>query len=211
MKKNCPATCKQCYPWCVDSSTRFTVPGFSPDKQCDWAARKSTDFRCTLEEVKKNCPVTCCGRCNCMNNEDRFCIASADWLADKWKKCEWVERKLDPSGACALPEVAANCPLTCGQCNDSPTPSPTETRYPVLRVVIPLVITVQSETIPDDPDDPDELASLEGAFTTSLQASLPSGSKVVNLKISTSADSRIMHWEKCWCQYFLRCRSRTGT
>mmetsp|Transcript_6507 Transcript_6507/g.7014 ORF Transcript_6507/g.7014 Transcript_6507/m.7014 type:complete len:88 (+) Transcript_6507:175-438(+) len=87
MKKNCPATCKQCYPWCVNSSTRFTDPGFSPEKQCDWAARKSTDFRCTLEEVKKNCPVTC-GRCNCMNNEDRFCIASADWLADKWKKCE---------------------------------------------------------------------------------------------------------------------------
>mmetsp|Transcript_6508 Transcript_6508/g.7018 ORF Transcript_6508/g.7018 Transcript_6508/m.7018 type:complete len:146 (+) Transcript_6508:748-1185(+) len=110
-----------------------------------------------------------------------------------------------------LKSQRANCPLTCGQCNDSPTQSPTVTRYPVLRVVIPLVITVQSETIPDDPDDPDELASLEGAFTTSLQASLPSGSKVVNLKISTSADSRIMHWEKCWCQYFLRCRSRTGT
>mmetsp|Transcript_28804 Transcript_28804/g.33463 ORF Transcript_28804/g.33463 Transcript_28804/m.33463 type:complete len:378 (+) Transcript_28804:155-1288(+) len=210
VKKNCPATCKQCYPWCVDSSTRFKVPGFGPDKLCDWVARKDTDFRCTFEEVQKNCPVTC-GGCNCRNNEERFFIASADWLENKWKKCEWVERKPDPSGACALPEVAANCPLTCGQCNDSPTPSPTETRYPVLRVVIPLVSTVQLETIPDDPDDPDELASLEGAFTTSLQASLPSGSKVVNLKISTSADSRIMHWEKCWCQYFLRCRSRTGT
>lgn len=54
------------------------------------------------------------------------------------------------------------------------------------------MITVQLETIPDDPDDPDELASLEGAFTTSLQASLPSGSKVVNLKIFASADSRII-------------------
>jgi len=59
---------------------------------------------------------------SCVDNTEEFYIESAHWLNDKWKTCNWVQNRDNPGKTCGnLPEVASNCPVTCGKCDiDSP-------------------------------------------------------------------------------------------
>ena len=122
------------YPWCTDKSTRFETSyqnGKSVNKGCQWVQRK-TDKRCTLKDVRQNCPLTC-GYCQCLDNEDRFLIQSG-FFSGKKKTCNWVYG--NTIHRCKLTEVSSNCPLACGKCDDvsgsdnlitPPTALPTET------------------------------------------------------------------------------------
>ena len=127
------------YPWCIDNSKRFETfykTGKRVNKRCDWVKR-NRQKRCTMKNVRQNCPVTC-GYCQCIDNENRFLIESGAF-SGKTKKCSWVYGNIRKR--CKLVGVASNCPLACGRCDDgsgsdtptrSPTPLPTKTALPTL-------------------------------------------------------------------------------
>ena len=97
--------------WCKDSDGRFSITSvdwIKNRKNCNWAREKRW-FRCTVQEVQENCPVTC-DYCTCIDNEQQFSVTgqgmkTCSWAAtNKWRCPEF-------------PAVNANCPLTCGHCD----------------------------------------------------------------------------------------------
>lgn len=64
VKENCPDTCGTC---CVDGTERFYVSDLltkGKKRNCEWAGRKKSKWRCSKDGVARNCPQTCqFGRC----------------------------------------------------------------------------------------------------------------------------------------------------
>ena len=100
-------------PWCSDSVAKFdvySIDRFAGKKGCKWVARKDKWWRCSMPEVKSNCPSTC-RYCKCFNNPSRFETP----IANGKRTCNWAKRK-HTEKRCSDSHVAANCPLACGEC-----------------------------------------------------------------------------------------------
>ncbi len=117
------------HPWCVDTTKRFFINSISwirRKKDCKWAVSSKQSFRCSIDEVKQNCPRSC-GNCNCFDNSKRFYVSA---LNNKSKGCQWAQRKDTWWRCIRYAEVMQNCPLTCGKCNILSTAAPSSFELP---------------------------------------------------------------------------------
>ena len=149
VKEACPDTCGLCSTendstinTCIDSAERFYLTGLGANKDCDWAATKSTASRCEYSEILANCPVTC-GVCeqpspapspsptihvtSCQDTAEKFYLDEVT----QWKQCSWTANNV--VDRCAFGGVADNCPRTCGQCADEPSAAPSLTSLPTMQ------------------------------------------------------------------------------
>ncbi len=106
---------------CVDSPVRFrtTNPktGSYIWRDCVWVASKSTNQRCTWDDVSSMCPKTCkiCSSSgsSCTDATGRFrVLLNGKKIA---RDCEWVGNR-STNFRCAAFGVAVTCPVTCKNC-----------------------------------------------------------------------------------------------
>ncbi len=105
-------------PTCEDNTTRFEItskPVQGGDKKsCTWARAKKW-FRCEIEEVKENCPVTCGACCEDMKGKILFLNPYGKTVL---KTCEWIGRK-DTFWRCKRYLGASEyCGKTCQSCSE---------------------------------------------------------------------------------------------
>ena len=103
---------------CQDSKDRFKISSkkwIRNSKNCEWAGERKW-FRCTLQEVKLNCPRTC-DECECVDSAERFTIPSTG----KRKSCLWISRKSKLWRCEMFPILKSKCPLTCRVCGTATT------------------------------------------------------------------------------------------
>mmetsp|Transcript_26278 Transcript_26278/g.39385 ORF Transcript_26278/g.39385 Transcript_26278/m.39385 type:complete len:1408 (+) Transcript_26278:130-4353(+) len=109
----CPQSCGAC-DTCADSSLAFKLSEDDNDfVSCDWVG-EDTANRCSIEGVDRTCRATCgIGSC-CSDSTEQFQFTYNGNVINKF--CEWAARK-DTKNRCAVAEVSANCPETCGSCD----------------------------------------------------------------------------------------------
>ena len=109
----CPQSCGKCDA-CVDSSLAFKLSEDDNEfVSCEWVG-EDTANRCNIEGVNRTCRATCgIGSC-CSDSTEQFQFTYNGNVINKF--CEWAARK-DTKNRCAVAEVSANCPETCGSCD----------------------------------------------------------------------------------------------
>jgi hypothetical protein len=114
------------YDWCEDLDKQFSIESIrwiKNKKNCHWASQKIW-LRCAFDEVAENCPLVC-NNCHCTDNKKRFEIQ----IGIK-KTCAWPRRQNTLERCANYPKLVTNCPLTCGICIPSASPSKQPTKYP---------------------------------------------------------------------------------
>lgn len=139
-----------------DNEEKFgiVIDKFDEEKNCDWAAKKDTIFKCDEHsEVKENCPITCKVPCHseipsaspstsfpslapsssptdfmlCENKVDsteRFSVPGTN--GGETRSCDWASRQ-DTKYRCLSEPVRRNCPQTCDlPCRDAVVEEPRE-------------------------------------------------------------------------------------
>ena len=93
---------------------RLTKDGQNIWRDCTWVARKSTNFRCNMDDaVTTTCPQSC-GTCStCVDSTARLRIEYKNRLMIRG--CNWVGKK-DTVRRCAIDGVDEACRVTCGVC-----------------------------------------------------------------------------------------------
>ena len=169
------------YQWCMDSMERFeinSVPWVNRKRGCEWPKRNL--WRCNIEEVLENCPITC-SSCQCLNNKEYFEIDQTQ------RTCDWVQESNSTHLCDSIPSVKANCPLLCGECevnfpSDVPSHSPTAYIYPSVTVVVESTFDLTSVEIPEDAE---ELEALKQTVIEAFQTYVPNNATVTSVTLST--------------------------
>jgi hypothetical protein len=94
---------------CQDTSKKFTYQS-NQRKNCLFIGRSNTAFRCSLQGVAENCPVTCQVGCQCFDTVGRFKMGQSQ------RSCVWVART-NTEARCRNNVARSNCPITCGICS----------------------------------------------------------------------------------------------
>lgn len=101
---------------CEDSPFRFKLvknDGVRISRGCDWVENRSTNLRCTFENVKEHCPLTCDNCLPCADAPGRFRLP---WNGRTiTRDCTWVSNKQTVQ-RCNVSGVEHTCRATCGTC-----------------------------------------------------------------------------------------------
>ncbi len=170
------------YEWCQDNLDRFTIESIKwikSKKSCTWADSSKKWFRCTIDEVKTNCPVTC-DRCNCIDNDARFSVSD---LGKKKKSCAWPRRHDTWFRCNKYPEVMRNCPLTCGQCeeifpSDTPSAAPSIKLFPSITITADVEFCLAAVNIPNETS---ELSTFVSILRKAYSIYVPKGASITEV------------------------------
>lgn len=103
-------------PECEDSwlPFRIEIKGRNRWKTCEWAATRSTVYRCGLDEVvEQMCPDTC-GTCDeCVDSTGKFKFEFNDRRISR--NCAWVAKRRN--ARCQIDGIELACRDTCGLCD----------------------------------------------------------------------------------------------
>jgi len=102
---------------CADSPFRFKVIKTGTTnkitRDCEWAATRSTNLRCSYEGVAETCPLTC-GKCQtCIDSTSRIRFMYNGRFITR--DCGWVRNK-NTLGRCRVAGMEHSCRKTCNQC-----------------------------------------------------------------------------------------------
>jgi hypothetical protein len=118
----------------------------------------------------------------CKDSDKRFSIDSIVWIRNK-KNCIWVSQKTE--SRCKIDEAAANCPLSCGQC-DKVFPSASTFASPTKALVANVMVTTKASVVIANlviPTDEKVLNALKDALKKSAQAFVQPGSVVAKIDL----------------------------